>query len=278
MIHPSKILQNYDARARKHLGQNFLVNVHSLQGIEDILPAGCRVLEIGPGLGAVTRVLLEKDFRVVVCEKDAEMVEILKKEFTDLKIIHDDFLQVEISDLKALGVVAVVGNLPFYITSDIIVRIMSDLTFIETALLGVQKEVAERIQLGQGNSLALFCRALGKAKIFSRIKKTSFYPVPGVDGAWVHWVRDHKVKDIEDFSLITRACFWGKRKTLKNSLLNNPHFIESARGQQFHSRLVSHLDDNNIKKFLERRADDLSFDEYLQLLDFFTSTDNQALN
>ena len=142
---------------------------------------------------------------------------------------------------------------------------MQKLPFIEKALLGIQKEVADRILQGHGNSLALFCNAMGDSRLFSKIKKTSFYPEPQVNGAWLYWSRNPKVKNIEDFSLITRAAFWGKRKTLRNSFLHNPHW-ESGRGAQFRKNLIAASNNPILMNYLDKRADQIELDDYIKIL------------
>ena len=212
--------------------------------------------EVGAGLGAVTHFLLNQELEVVACEKDPAAARYLESlGLGGLTVVCDDFLKVDVAKWRELGVTAVAGNLPFYITSPIIEQIWLNMPFVERALLGLQREVAERLVRGQGSSFAILGAALGEMRVLTRIARTSFYPKPEVDAAWLQWVRKPRVVAVAEFETLLRASFWGKRKKLANALRKNPH-RDWLTGVEVGAELAVYLD---------KRADQLSVDDFLKL-------------
>ena len=123
-----------------------MTNIHSIEGAEKLFEPNDVILEIGSGLGAVTDYLLLHNFSVVLCEKDRELANFLKKKYQNQQeIIDRDFLDVPIDYWCEKKVTACVSNLPFHITTEIILKIVKEMTFVKSCLWGLQKEVAERL-------------------------------------------------------------------------------------------------------------------------------------
>lgn len=276
MEHPSKLLKRIGISALKSLGQNFLLHTNSLTGAEKEIILDEKILEIGPGLGAVTDFFLTRGYSMVLCEKDRSLAAYLREKYSDkirekkLEVIESDFLKVDTEIWKKANVTQVVGNLPFYITAPIITRVAGNMPFVQRFLFGIQKDVADKITVPMGNSLALYLHSLGDTRIFGPMRKGNFFPVPKVDASWVFWNRNHKVAKIDEFEIILRSAFWGKRKSLLNSLLKNP-FIQAEgmedTNERFQKKLkkVESVESDTVKVLLTKRADQLSFNDYLEL-------------
>ncbi len=261
MEHPRKTLQKLGASPIKSLGQNFLVNLHSLEKCLDLLDPSLPLLEIGPGLGAVTEFFREKGFRLTLIEKDPVLANYLQENYTgqgDCEVLGGDFLELGVDELEKRNIGQVVGNLPFYVTSPILTRLVIETPFIDRFLAGVQLDLGQKI-CGPGNSLALFLQSQGEIRLVSRVTRNSFYPVPGVDGAWIFWKRKPRV-EARPFEIFLRGIFWGKRKTLSSSMGRNPFYAQhdiSAKWPQNAGRL-----DQNEQ---ELRPDVLDLEMALQI-------------
>jgi len=226
-----------------------------------------RVLEIGPGLGAVTEFFINRDFSISVCEKDRTLVKYLKEKFGErITVVEGDFLKVDGSIWKEQKVTQAIGNLPFNITTPIITKIVDDMPFVKTFLFGIQLDVAKKIILDKGNSLAHYLKVTGDTALFSVMKKGNFFPVPGVDAAWVIWNRNPKVDNVKAFELILRGLFWGKRKSIQNGLLKNPFFLTSTHVDT--TSWFEKVEQFPDKDFLKRRPDDLTFLELKDLYNY----------
>lgn len=257
MLHPSKILKSLGIPARKSFGQNFLVNTHTLETFIGEFQNDQPTLEIGPGLGAVTDFFLERGFKLYLSEKDKTLAAWLEQTYRGrLEVTCDDFLKVPESFWQERNITQVVGNLPFYITTPIFVRVTRDMPFVQTFVAGIQKDVAQKIVEPRGNSLSLFLHASGDLRYLADVKKSSFYPTPAVDGAWVLWRRNPKIDDIAAFEVFLRGAFWGKRKNLRNALGKNPFFREHEVSAGWGER-VSLLE----PALLDARPDQLDFEQ-----------------
>ena len=221
---PQSILREHNLQALKRFGQNFVINPAVFDKVIAALPEDARVLEIGPGLGALTRRLLDSQKLDCVNEIDRGLIEILSRQFPGLKIIQGDFLEQDSRQLSQNNFNCVVGNLPFYITTDILLKIIRELPQVETAILGVQWEFAQRAAAATGSSLALFLQAAGDVTLLGKTDRKSFYPAPEVDAGWLLYRRAPKVRDLAVFEILTRGLFWGKRKNIGNTIRKNPHF------------------------------------------------------
>jgi 16S rRNA (adenine1518-N6/adenine1519-N6)-dimethyltransferase len=249
----STLLKKYNLRPRKGLGQNFLVDPIHLAKIVEIaeLTPTDTVLEIGPGPGSLTRLLVEAAGRVIAVELDAAMVSLLRTElghFKNLTIVEADILQTQIEDLisqvhnSAIGTppearkraqfpipYKVVANLPYYITSAVIRHLLEALLRPERLVVTVQKEVAQRMvaKPGQMSLLAVSVQFYGQPRLAHHIPAGAFYPVPRVASAVVQIDTFAQpplaVTDVDHFFRVVKAGFGQKRKQLKNSLAAGLH-------------------------------------------------------
>ena len=234
-----EIIQKYEFAFQKKFGQNFLIDTHVLEKI--IAAAGVTeddcVLEIGPGIGTMTQYLAEHARSVVAVEIDKNLIPILQetlKEYENITVINDDILKVDINKLteeyNGGRPIKVVANLPYYITTPIIMGLFEGGVPIDNITVMVQKEVAERMQVGPGSkdygALSLSVQYYADAYIVANVPPNCFIPRPGVGSAVIRLTR-HKEPPVEVddpklmFKLI-RASFNQRRKTLQNGLNNSP--------------------------------------------------------
>lgn len=216
---------------KKQLGQNFLFDENILKRIVSYLELSEKdtVLEIGAGLGALTDVLSRHAGKVIALEIDKEALGLLRGRFKDIRnieILEQDFLQYNLAKEFARHKIKVVGNIPFYITSAIIERLLNFGDRIKSAFLTVQKEVAERITASAGmkeyGSLSCFVQYYARAKIVFRIKAGSFWPRPKVDAALIRLdilgSPLYPAKNEELLFKIIRNGFNQRRKMFVNAL------------------------------------------------------------
>ena len=232
-----EIIQKYEFMFQKKFGQNFLIDTHVLEKI--ISAAGITkndcVLEIGPGIGTMTQYLAENAGHVVAVEIDRNLIPILKETLADydnVTVINEDILRV---DIKALAEVynggkpiKVVANLPYYITTPIIMGLFESGVPIDNITVMVQKEVADRMKEGPGSkdygALSLAVQYYAEPEIVANVPPNCFIPRPNVGSAVIRLTR-HKempveVKDPALMFKIIRASFNQRRKTLQNGLGN----------------------------------------------------------
>lgn len=227
-----KIFSEYDFKPLKRFGENYLIdgNIKDKIIAEAGLSKDDTVLEIGPGLGALTIDLAKSGAKIFAVEKDKKAFEILNDlagtDFPNLKLINEDILKFDPTDLLSGKVIKVIGNLPYYITTPIIEYLIANRIFIKSILAVMQKEVAKRLLAKSGaddyGSLSCFVQYYTKPAYIYTIKRTSFYPVPEVDSSLVRLDVLQKpsvtVKDEERFFKIVRGAFNQRRKSLVNSL------------------------------------------------------------
>ena len=226
------LLEKFDAGALKKYGQNFLINEHVLNTIASSLGVNNKcVIEIGPGLGSLTRYLLKYYEQVLVYEIDPKMIEVLKSTLGDqIKIVEGDFLKAKIDkDIDAnfnSDEVYLIANLPYYITTPILLKILEETTKITKLVIMIQKEVADRF-LGKPNtkdynSLSVLIQTYMNVKKVIDVSKNSFYPAPQVDSTVIMLERkqnpDYEIKNEELFLKVNRQLFKQRRKTIVNNL------------------------------------------------------------
>jgi 16S rRNA (adenine1518-N6/adenine1519-N6)-dimethyltransferase len=234
-----QLLEKYGLRPRKGLGQHFLADPNILRKIVKAaeLSAETRVLEIGPGLGTLTRLLAEVAGRVVAVELDEEMMRVLRGELAhlpNLELVHGDILHQDPASLmrdphssvhQSSPTYMVVANLPYYITSAAIRHLLECSYPPFRLVLTVQLEVARRIVATPGDMslLAVSVQFYGRPRIVARIPAGAFFPPPKVASAVVridtHAKFPAQVPDPETFFRVVRAGFGQKRKQLKNALV-----------------------------------------------------------
>lgn len=232
------VLQKYNFTFAKKFGQNFLIDTHVLEKI--VSAAGVTkddfVLEIGPGIGTMTQYLAESARQVIAVEIDAKLIPILEdtlSSYDNVTIIHDDILKVDIGALAERynggRPIKVVANLPYYITTPIIMNLFESGVPIENITVMVQKEVADRMQTGPGSkdygALSLAVQYYAQPYLVANVPPNCFMPRPNVGSAVIRLTRYEKppvkVSDERLMFALIRASFNQRRKTLLNGLTNS---------------------------------------------------------
>lgn len=265
-------LKRYSISPKKYLGQNFLVD----EIVVDRMIRACRfvkedwVMEIGAGLGVLTRRLAREVKNVLAVEKDRNVCVALRDMVSgsaNINIICDDFMQLDIERtlIEAPEKIKVIGNLPYYITSPIIEKLITSRLNFESIYITVQKEVAERICASPGGkdygSLSVFVQFYTKPRILLNIGRDCFYPEPEVDSSFVELMVLQKpsvdVGDADKFFAVVKAGFGQRRKTLLNSLLSSE---------------AINLDKNALAELLKKigidpgiRAEELSLEQFARI-------------
>ncbi len=251
------IMKKYNIKANKSLGQNFLIsnevveNIINCSQIED----DDMVIEIGPGLGVLTKYLLQKAKKVICIELDPKMIRILKDRFesqTNLEIINGDVLKVNLKEIidnnkKELGIkkVKIVANLPYYITTPIIMKLLEEKLDIDSITVMIQKEVADRLIETPGgkntgaitHTVYYYC----KSEKIMEVPNNSFIPEPEVTSEVIRMnLREKPAVDIENAKvmfMIIKSAFMQRRKTLLNALTNTKVFINKNEGMEILKKL-----------------------------------------
>ena len=233
------ILKKYKLSANKSLGQNFLINDNVVQEIVDSADVNTEdlIIEIGPGLGNLTELLLNRAGKVIAVELDDRMIQILNDRFfmfNNFEIINKDILKVDLKELisanKVNGIksVKIVANLPYYITTPIIMKLLEDKLDIDSITVMIQKEVADRLIATPGDKLSgaiTYCvNYYAEAESVTIVESDSFIPEPSVDSEVIKLkIRsEHPValESEEEFFKLIKVCFMQRRKTLMNCLVN----------------------------------------------------------
>lgn len=231
-----KTLKDNNLQAKKKFGQNFLTDQNILSGIVNASEVTKRdaVIEIGPGLGALTEHLCEQAGFVLAYEIDTDLLPLLKenlKQYNNYKVINQDILKADVNAdidqyLKDYENVYVVANLPYYITTPIILGLLSKETRISRYVMMMQLEMADRIcgkpKTKDYNALSVVIAYKAVAKKVLNVPRTVFIPAPNVDSAVVrldiHETKPYQALDEETFNKVIRVCFTQRRKTLYNNL------------------------------------------------------------
>ena len=265
------LLRRYGVRPKKSLGQNFLVDEAALSTVAaaaDLTPADT-VLEIGAGLGSLTRYLAASARRVVAVELDKAMLPALRhvlEPYPNVEIISDDILRLHPSSFTLHPSYKVVANIPYYITSAVIRHLLEAETKPSLIVLTVQHEVAERICAGPGDMslLAVSVQFYSAPRILARLPAGAFYPRPEVDSAVVRLdvfsAPRVAVENADRFFQIVRAGFSQKRKQLRNALRAGLR-LESAQAEALLAKA-------GIAP--QRRAETLTLDEWAALASALT--------
>ncbi len=238
----TKFLMNkYNIKANKNLGQNFLIdeNVITTSIEKSNINEEDLVIEIGPGLGTLTKFLLEKAGRVICVELDKRMINILKERFflyENFEVINNDILKVDLNKIidenkqkYNLKNAKIVANLPYYITTPIIMKLLENKINIESITVMIQKEVAERLsEIPGGKNTGAITYTVyyyGETEKILEVPKTAFIPEPSVTSEVIKInIRKEppvKVEDEKSFFNLIKIAFLQRRKTLLNSLTNN---------------------------------------------------------
>lgn len=272
------VLERHGFTFKKSFGQNFLTDTNILQKIVDTaeIDKNVNVIEIGPGIGALTEFLAENAAEVMAFEIDERLVPILEDTLRDhdnIKVINEDVLkadlQIRVKEFKNPNLpIKVVANLPYYITTPILMHLIeSKIPFAEFVVM-MQKEVADRISAEPNTkaygSLSIAVQYYMTAKVAFVVPRTVFVPAPNVDSAILKMTRREQplveVKDEDFFFRVSKISFVHRRKTLWNNLTS--HFGKS---EEVKTKLEQALENANIKPSI--RGEALSIPDFARLSD-----------
>ena len=231
------IMDKYHITANKNLGQNFLIDDDTVSGIVDAANVSKDDLkiEIGPGLGTLTKELLDRAGKVICIELDKRMIEILNDRFSmydNFKVLNDDVLKVNLKELiekEKVKTTKIVANLPYYITTPIIMKLLEERLDIETITVMIQKEVADRLVTkpgtGDTGAITYAIHYYTNPKRVLEVPNTAFIPEPKVNSTVINLevLKEPKVavKDEKKLFEVIKTAFMQKRKTLLNALANS---------------------------------------------------------
>lgn len=274
-------IKKYEFAFQKKFGQNFLIDGHVIEKIisaADITKEDC-ILEIGPGIGTMTQYLAENAGQVVAVEIDKNLIPILDETLADydnVTIINDDILKVDINKIvqeKNNGKpIKVVANLPYYITTPIIMGLFEKHVPIYSITVMVQKEVADRMKVGPGTkdygALSLAVQYYAEPYLVANVPPNCFIPRPGVGSAVIKLTRYKeppvKVKDEKLMFALVRAAFGQRRKTLQNAIANSNE--QSFTKEEAKAAITRMGLSENI------RGESLSLTEFAALSDILSET------
>ena len=266
-----RLIKEYGLKPDKGLGQNFLIDPHYLSCVADAgeISDQDTVLEIGAGIGNLTRFLVSRAQRVVAVEIDADLIPVLIEvtgKYSNIEIIQGDILGFEIEELIASPTFLVIANIPYYITSKIIRHLMTGKMKPQRVILTIQKEVADRIcaPAGKSSLLSLSVQVYGDPSIVRKIPAGAFYPTPKVDSAIVRIdMRSSTMipdRHLETFFYLAKAGFSQKRKNLRNSLSAGIGLDKKSTEELLRSVDIDH----------HRRAETLSLEEWKSVTKEYT--------
>ena len=274
------ILKKYKVKANKNLGQNFLVDEQAIKDIVDgaSINSDDLVIEIGPGLGTLTSFLLEKAKKVICIELDKKMIKILNDRFiayNNIELINADVLRIDLKEIikqekekNEIKNVKIVANLPYYITTPIIMKLIEDKLDVDSITVMIQKEVAERlIEIPSGKNTGAITYTIYyycDGKKIRDVENTSFIPMPEVTSQVINlklrkepWV---KVDNEKVFFNIIKCGFLQRRKTLLNALMNSGVFLNKEEG-------ILMLKQAGLNENI--RAENLRIEDYANLANLF---------
>ncbi len=271
------ILKKYNITANKNYGQNFLIDENTVNTIVEEAQV-CKedlIIEIGPGLGTLTSLLLQNAGKVICIELDSKMITVLKDRFSlyeNFGLINDDILKVDLKRLlhenSNFKNVKVVANLPYYITTPIIMKLLEQKLNLKSITVMVQKEVAERLAEQPGGketgAITYTINYYTNPKIILDVSKDCFVPSPKVDSSVLHLLilenPKINVSDEKLFFKIIKSAFLQKRKTLINSLSNS-----GIANKGFLEKML-----NDLKINTKARAEQLTLEQFGEISDYIT--------
>lgn len=277
-VRTKEILEKYGFSFKKSLGQNFLIDPNILRNIVSHanLTENSGAIEVGPGIGALTEHLAREAKKVVSFEIDQRLLPVLEdtlSPYDNVKIVHSDILKADVAqvieeEMPGIEDIMVVANLPYYVTTPILMKLLNDRLPIRGFVVMMQKEVADRITAKPGTkaygSLSIAIQYYVTAEIAMVVPKTVFMPQPNVDSAVIRLIKHEnppvKVID-EDFLFeVSRASFAQRRKTILNNLQNG-----LVNGKQNKELILKALEEAAIEP--SRRGETLSIQEFGKLAD-----------
>jgi len=272
------LMSNYGINASKHYGQNFLIDENILNNIVNSarLSKDDLIIEIGPGLGTLTSLLLDKAGKVICIELDENMIRVLRNRFSlydNFELINNDILKVDLNEIIKLNLehhnlksAKVVANLPYYITTPIIMKLLESKLELESIIVMVQKEVGIRLTASPGSkdtgAITYSVNYYTKPELVSTVLNTAFLPVPKVNSAIIKLnvlkSPEIHVSDEALFFKIIKSAFMQKRKTLLNSISN-----ANILGKEYLEEMLTSL---NID--LKIRAEQLSLKQFAEIANY----------
>ena len=274
------IMKKYNIKANKSLGQNFLINQNVVDSIIQSaeISKDDLVIEIGPGLGTLTKFLLEKAGKVICIELDKKMISILEDRFSlynNFQVINQDVLKTDLQNLikneKIIGnfkSAKIVANLPYYITTPIIMKLLEEELDLESITVMIQKEVADRLIAIPGSkdtgAITYSIYYYSEAKGILEVPKESFIPEPEVTSEVIQLkIRNNPIIEVKDKKImfkIIKSAFMQRRKTVLNALTNTKVFMNKEEGIE----ILKYLElDENI------RAENLTLQDFANLTNKF---------
>lgn len=277
-VRTKEILQKYGFSFKKSLGQNFLIDTNILRNIVDNagLTEESGAIEVGPGIGALTEQLAKRCKKVVAFEIDQRLLPILEDTlapYGNTTIIHQDVLKANVREVMerefaGMDDIMVVANLPYYVTTPIIMKLLEERLPIRGIVVMLQKEVADRISAKPGTkdygSLSIAIQYYTVAETVMVVPKTVFIPQPNVDSAVIRLTRRKEplfsVISEDFFFTVTRGSFAQRRKTILNNLMS-----QLPDGKAKKEMILSSLQESGIEP--GRRGESLSIEEFARLSD-----------
>lgn len=278
-IRTKEILEKYGFSFKKSLGQNFLIDPNILRNIVSHahLTENSGAIEVGPGIGALTEHLAREAKKVVSFEIDQRLLPVLEdtlSPYDNVKIVHSDILKADVEkviaqEMPGIEDIMVVANLPYYVTTPILMKLLNDRLPIRGFVVMMQKEVADRITAKPGTkaygSLSIAIQYYVTAEIAMIVPKTVFMPQPNVDSAVIRLIKHDtppvQVIDEDFFFQVSRASFAQRRKTILNNLQTG-----LVNGKQNKELIVQALEEAGIDP--TRRGETLTIQEFGKLSDF----------
>ena len=274
------LMKKYKIKANKSLGQNFLIDDCVIQDIVDgaKIEKEDLVIEIGPGLGSMTALLVERAKKVICIELDRKMIQILNDRFiayNNIELINEDVLKIDLKELikqekeaKQIKNVKIVANLPYYITTPIIMKLLESNLEIESITVMIQKEVADRlIETPSGKNTGAITYTVYyycEAQKIREVENTSFIPMPEVTSEVINLKLRKKpavqVENTKVFFNIIKSAYMQRRKTLLNALVNTGVFRNKEEGLDILKKL-------NLKEDI--RAENLTIEDFARLTNLF---------
>lgn len=246
-------------KALKRFGQNYLIDKNIVNKlISSIsLTKNDTVLEIGPGKGFITEELCKKSKNIILIEIDSRVIDRLKAQFPNSKIIHDDFNKLELKTLTSSGKLKLVGNIPFNQTGNILFKLIENIEIILEASFIIPFDIAKRIVAKKGTKaygiLTVLFEYFSTSMIIQKVSKNVFFPKPNIDAAIIHIEFNKALQtDINNdiFISVVKAAFGNRRKTLYNSLSNS---------------IFAKYNYAGLDSILTMRAEQLSLEDFLRL-------------
>lgn len=254
----------------KRFGQNFLKDKNILRKISEVInpQPNEKIIEIGPGEGALTEILANSGAEVIAIEIDKRVIEHLKSFFPDIKIIYQDFLEVDLTQFHSSDL-RIVGNIPYNITSPIIFKLIENHNLIRDAIFMVQYEVAKRMTAKKGSKdygiLSVLLSYFAETEFCFKVSPNVFYPKPKVFSAVVKISFKKNIDESlkKTFIQIVKAAFGNRRKTLKNSLSNS---------------IFAQLNFSGCEVDLSLRAEQLDLSDFIKLAEFARENFSDQIN